>query len=300
MRAIVQDTYGPADVLELRDIPPPAPGAGEVLVRVRAAGVDQGVWHVMTGLPYPLRLAGYGLRAPKNPVPGADLAGVVEAVGAGVTRFAPGDEVFGIGMGTYAELARAREDKLAPRPARLTFEQAAAVAVSGLPALQAPARPRQGAPGPEGADRRRVGRRGHLRRAAGQGVRGGGDRRVRHREGRPGPLHRRRPRHRPHARRLRAGAAAPRRDPRHRRQRVPVAPAARAHPEGHARHRRRRGRRTVARGHRPSDPGAPAVAVRGPEARHVHLPREPRGHARPRRADRRRDPSRRSSTGPTR
>jgi NADPH:quinone reductase-like Zn-dependent oxidoreductase len=90
----------------------------------------------MAGLPYPIRLAGYGLRAPKNPVLGADVAGVVEAVGESVTRFAPGDEVFGIARGSYAEYARAREDKLAPKPANLGFEQAAVVAISGLPALQ--------------------------------------------------------------------------------------------------------------------------------------------------------------------
>jgi len=136
MRAIVRDTYGPADILELRDIATPEIADDEVLVRVHAAGVDRGVWHVMTGLPYPIRLAGYGLRAPKNPVPGADVAGVVEAVGTAVTRFQPGDEVFGIAKGSYAEYARAPVDKLAAKPANLTFEQAAAVAISGLPALQ--------------------------------------------------------------------------------------------------------------------------------------------------------------------
>jgi NADPH:quinone reductase-like Zn-dependent oxidoreductase len=136
MKAIVQDSYGPADVLELRDIERPAIADDEVLVRVRAAGVDRGVWHIMTGLPYPIRLAGYGLRAPKTPVPGMDLAGVVAAVGKEVTRFRPGDEVFGIGKGTYAEYARAPENKLAPKPADLTFEQAAALAISGLTALQ--------------------------------------------------------------------------------------------------------------------------------------------------------------------
>jgi NADPH:quinone reductase-like Zn-dependent oxidoreductase len=137
MKAIVQDTYGSTDVLELRDIGKPEIADDEVLVRVRAAGVDRGVWHVMTGLPYPIRLAGYGLRAPKNPVPGMDVAGVVEAVGREVTRFRPGDEVFGIAKGSYAEYARAAEKKLAPKPASLTFEQAAVVAISGLPALQA-------------------------------------------------------------------------------------------------------------------------------------------------------------------
>jgi NADPH:quinone reductase-like Zn-dependent oxidoreductase len=136
MKAIVRDAYGSADVLELRDVDRPGIADDEVLVRVEAAGVDRGVWHIMTGLPYPIRLAGYGLRAPKNPVLGMDLAGVVEAVGSAVTRFGPGDEVFGIGKGAFAEYARALERKLAPKPANLTLEQAAVVAVSGLPALQ--------------------------------------------------------------------------------------------------------------------------------------------------------------------
>ena len=136
MKAIVQDTYGATDVLQLRDIDKPEIADDEVLVRIHAAGVDRGVWHLMTGLAYPIRLAGYGLRAPKTPVPGMDLAGVVEAVGKDVTRFQPGDEVFGIGKGAYAEYARAPEKKLAPKPANLTFEQAAAVAISGLTALQ--------------------------------------------------------------------------------------------------------------------------------------------------------------------
>jgi NADPH:quinone reductase-like Zn-dependent oxidoreductase len=136
MKAIVRDTYGSLDVLELRDIDKPEIADDEVLVHVHAAGVGRDVWHVMTGLPYPIRLAGYGLRAPKNPVIGSDVAGVVEAVGKNVTRFQSGDEVFGIGKGSFAEYARALEDKLAPRPANLSFEQAAVVAISGLTALQ--------------------------------------------------------------------------------------------------------------------------------------------------------------------
>jgi NADPH:quinone reductase-like Zn-dependent oxidoreductase len=136
MRAMVRDAYGSPDVLELRDIDRPGIGDDEVLVRVRAAGLDRGVWHIMAGLPYPIRLAGFGLRAPKNPVIGSDVAGVVEAVGGAVSRFQPGDEVFGIGKGTFAEYARAPENKLAPKPANLTFEQAAVVAISGLTALQ--------------------------------------------------------------------------------------------------------------------------------------------------------------------
>jgi len=137
MKAIVQDEYGSPDVLKLRDIEKPGIADDEVLLRVHAAGVGRDVWHVMTGLPYPIRLAGYGLRAPKNPVIGSDVAGVVEALGESVTRFQPGDEVFGIGKGSYAEYARAPEDKLAPKPANLTFEQAAVLAIMGSTALQA-------------------------------------------------------------------------------------------------------------------------------------------------------------------
>jgi NADPH:quinone reductase-like Zn-dependent oxidoreductase len=137
MKAIVRDTYGPPDVLELRDIDIPELADDEVLVRVHAAGVGRDVWHVMTGLPYPIRLAGYGFRAPKNPIIGSDMAGEVETIGRKVSRFQPGDEVFGIGKGSYAEYVCAGEDKLAPKPADLTFEQAAVVAIMGSTALQA-------------------------------------------------------------------------------------------------------------------------------------------------------------------
>ena len=137
MKAIVQHTYGEPDVLRLQDVDDPSPAADEVLVRVHAAGVDRGVWHLVTGTPYPVRLAGYGLRAPKNPVPGRDVAGVVEAVGEDVTRFRVGDAVFGVAKGSFAELARARKDRLAPKPANLGHEQAAVVAVSGVAALRA-------------------------------------------------------------------------------------------------------------------------------------------------------------------
>jgi NADPH:quinone reductase-like Zn-dependent oxidoreductase len=136
MKAIVQDTYGSTDVLQVRDIDRPAIATDEVLVHVRAAGVDRGVWHLMTGLPYPIRLAGNALRAPKTPVAGVTMAGIVEVVGTAVTRFRPGDKVYGIGNGTYAEYTRSAENKLAPKPANLTFAEAAAVAVSGLTALQ--------------------------------------------------------------------------------------------------------------------------------------------------------------------
>ncbi|WP_233563517.1 NAD(P)-dependent alcohol dehydrogenase [Haloarcula sp. Atlit-7R] len=136
MSAVVYSKYGGPDVLEFKSIGKPVIEDDEVLVRVHAAGVDRGVWHLMMGLPYPIRLVGYGIRAPKNPVLGMDVAGVVEAVGKNVTRFQSGDEVFGIGTGSYADYARAHEDKLAHKPANLSFKQAAAVAISGLTALQ--------------------------------------------------------------------------------------------------------------------------------------------------------------------
>jgi NADPH:quinone reductase-like Zn-dependent oxidoreductase len=137
MKAIVQDTYGSPDVLQLREIDKPVVGEDEVLVRVQAAGVDQGVWHSVAGLPYLFRIAGIGVRAPKNPVPGLDVAGRVEAVGGSVTLFQTGDEVFGTCRGSFAEYASARADRLGPKPAKLSFEQAAAVPTSGATALQA-------------------------------------------------------------------------------------------------------------------------------------------------------------------
>jgi len=136
MRAIVQDGYGPTDVLRLARIARPAIGGNEVLLRVHAAGLDRGTWHLMTGRPYLLRLVA-GLRRPRNPVAGLDVAGTVVAAGPGVTRFRVGDEVFGFGRGTFAEYTAAREDKLARMPASLTFEQAAVVPVSAVTALNA-------------------------------------------------------------------------------------------------------------------------------------------------------------------
>jgi NADPH:quinone reductase-like Zn-dependent oxidoreductase len=137
MKAIVQDRYGSPDILEFRDLGRPSPGAGEVLVRVHAAGVDPGVRHLTTGHPYLLRLLGFGLRRPKLPVRGLDFAGTVEEIGDGVTRVRPGDEVFGVCEGAFAEYAVAKQDLVAAKPGRLSFEQAAAVPVSGGTALQA-------------------------------------------------------------------------------------------------------------------------------------------------------------------
>jgi NADPH:quinone reductase-like Zn-dependent oxidoreductase len=137
MRAILQSGYGTADVLRLGSTARPVPAAGEVLVKVAAAGIDRGTWHLMTGRPYLMRLMGFGFWAPKNQVPGLDLAGTVVEVGPQVTHFAVGDLVFGIGQGTFAEYARAREDKLARVPQGLSLEQAAVLGVSGSTALQA-------------------------------------------------------------------------------------------------------------------------------------------------------------------
>ena len=139
MTAIVQDEYGPApeDVLRLDEIEKPSIAEDEVLVRVQAASVDRGTWHVMAGLPYPIRLAGFGLRRPKYANPGRSLAGTVEAAGAEVTGFTPGDEVYGVCNGSFAEYVCARAEKLALKPVNLSFDQAAAVPISGLTALQA-------------------------------------------------------------------------------------------------------------------------------------------------------------------
>lgn len=137
MQAVLQSGYGNTDVLRLGRVERPAAGAGEVVVAVRAAGLDRGTWHLMTGRPYLMRVMGFGFSGPKNPVPGLDVAGMVVEVGAGVTRFRVGDEVFGIAAGSFAEYAAAREDKLAHKPANLTFEQAALLGVSALTALQA-------------------------------------------------------------------------------------------------------------------------------------------------------------------
>lgn len=136
MRAAMQDRYGDAGVVEVRDAPEPEPRAGEVLIRVHAAGLDRGVWHLLTGTPLFARLF-LGLRRPRQRVLGLDVAGTVERVGEGVTAFAPGDRVFGGARGSFAEFTVASAKGIAPIPAALTFEQAAASPVSGLTALQA-------------------------------------------------------------------------------------------------------------------------------------------------------------------
>ncbi len=136
MRAITQSRYGSSEVLEVTRVARPAIAANEVLVQVHAAGLDRGTEHLMTGKPYAMRL-GFGLRKPKNPVSGRDVAGTVAEVGSAVTRFAVGDEVYGVAPGSFAEYAVAKEGKLARKPATLTFAQAAVVPVSAATALRA-------------------------------------------------------------------------------------------------------------------------------------------------------------------
>ncbi len=137
MRAVTQDRYGNSAVLRIEEIDRPVVGPHEVLIDVHAAGLDRGTEHLMTGRPWLVRLAGFGVLRPKQPTLGFDVAGSVVAVGADVTRFAVGDQVFGIGSGSFAEFAVASEEKLASKPNGLSFEQAAVSTVSGITALQA-------------------------------------------------------------------------------------------------------------------------------------------------------------------
>jgi NADPH:quinone reductase-like Zn-dependent oxidoreductase len=135
MKAIIQNSYGGPEILELQEVEQPSIGPDEVLVRVRAASIHVGDWILMTGTPYVMRMA-TGLRKPRNQVPGTDIAGTVEAIGTNVTRLRPGDGVFGWVAGAFAEYASASEDHFVVKPANLTFEQAAAVGVSASTALQ--------------------------------------------------------------------------------------------------------------------------------------------------------------------
>ncbi|HYZ12397.1 MAG TPA: NAD(P)-dependent alcohol dehydrogenase [Actinomycetota bacterium] len=135
MKAIVQEEYGSAEVLRFEDVEAPVAGTGEVLLRVGAASAFIGDWHVMTGTPFAIRLAS-GLRSPKQRVRGQDVAGTVEALGEDVTGFLVGDQVFGVGVGTFAEFATARSDRLAHKPTNVSFEEAATVPTTGCTALQ--------------------------------------------------------------------------------------------------------------------------------------------------------------------
>jgi len=136
MKAIVAPKYGSPDVLELREVEKPNPKANEVLVKIHAAAVNAGDWHLLRADPFLIRLM-YGLLAPKHPILGSDMAGTVEAVGSGVTQFQVGDEVFGSGLGAFAEYAAVPERRLALKPTGLSFEEAAAIPVAAVTALQA-------------------------------------------------------------------------------------------------------------------------------------------------------------------
>ena len=136
MKAIVYHDYGSPDVLRYEEVEKPVPGDEEVLIKVRAAALNALDWRILRGKPWPMRLMIGGLRKPKNTRPGRDVAGRVEAVGRNVTRFKPGDEVFGVCLGACAEYACAKEDRLALKPPNASFEEAAAVPVAALTALQ--------------------------------------------------------------------------------------------------------------------------------------------------------------------
>ena len=267
MKAIVQDRYGTADVLEFRDIEEPVVGADDVLVRVRAAGCGPDVWHFMAGMPYIAR-ASIGLRGPKVPVRGWDVAGTVEAVGANVTRFAPGDEVMGTAeQGSFAELASTPADKLVAQAGGADLRRGRRAADLGRHRPAGRARRGTGAGRPACARHRRLWRRGFARRADREGVRRDGHRRLQHGEGRSRALARGRRRDRLHARGLHRRIAAVGPDHRHGRSAPVVDAAARPHREGHPRDRGRRRRRPVDRWLLPRHAaGAARVAVRGTAA----------------------------------
>jgi NADPH:quinone reductase-like Zn-dependent oxidoreductase len=187
VKAAVYRRYGPPDVIRIEEVDAPIPGDGEVLIAVRAASVNPLDSHLMKGRPLIARLA-FGLTKPKSTRPGVDVAGIVAAVGAGVTLFRPGDAVFGSCRGALAELACAAESKLAVKPANMSFAQAAAVPVAGVTALQGRGQGRA-----EDTDQRRGGRRRHLRGPDRQGLWRGGDGRVQRAQSRHGPIDRRGP-----------------------------------------------------------------------------------------------------------
>ena len=206
MKAIMQTRYGSPDVLRLEEVDTPVPKDDEVLVRVRAAAVNIGDWHLLRGIPYVIRL-GLGLRRPRRETPGLDIAGEVEAVGSAVTDFRPGDEVFGWGTGAFAEYVCTSERNLLPKPAEPDVR-----AVGGRRRLRVHrprrrSRSRAGAARAAGADQRRIGRRRHVRRADRQGIRSARDRRLQHEERRHGPVAWRGPGHRLREAGLRDGRA---------------------------------------------------------------------------------------------
>ena len=286
MKAIIQENYGSAEVLELRDVEKPRPGDDELLIRVHAAGLDPGVWHLMTGLPYLVRLMGFGLRKPKIRIRGMDVAGTVEVAGRNVTQLKEGDQVYGTCDGSFAEYACAKAERLAPKPANLSFEQAAAVPVSGMTALNGlrdagKLQPEQkvliiGAAGGVGTYAVQLAKAfggvvtGVCSTSKAELVRG----------------YRRRRSHRLHPRGLHRRDAPIRPHPRHRGQAAPVAPSPGPCAARHARHRRRRRRRPLAWRLSTPDLCSCARALHGAEADGAYLQGAPAGPIDAQRPDR--------------
>ena len=246
MKAAIRDKYGSPDVVEVREVERPTPKDDEILVRVRAASVNRADLDYLGPRPGFLRLI-IGVRAPRDPRMGIDVAGEVESVGAGVTRFRPGDrvfaDVFSFGQGAFAEYVCAKEKAFLPMPAGLSFEDAATLPHSAILALQG-LRRRNGRHGParrQGPDRRRLGQRRAVRRPDRQVVWRRGDRRVQHGQGRFRALARRGPRARLHRGGLHQDRGALRLDPRHRLPPLDPEGPARAATERHVRHARRDG-----------------------------------------------------------
>jgi NADPH:quinone reductase-like Zn-dependent oxidoreductase len=199
MKAIVYHSYGSPDVLKCAEIEKPTPGDNEVLIRVRAASVNPLDWHFMRGSPYLVRLM-TGLRKPKVPRLGVDVAGQVEAVGGNVTQFKPGDAVFGGCRGAFAEYACAAERGVVMKPDNLTFEEAASVNIAAITALQALRDHGRIQSGQKVLINGAAGGRGHVCRADCQVVRRGCYGRMQYKECGHGPIDRREPGHRLHAR----------------------------------------------------------------------------------------------------
>ena len=287
MKAIVCSSYGRPDVLELAEVEKPALADDLVLVKVRAASVNPADWYGVAG-PLIVRPS-TGLFKPRSDRTGIDFAGTVEAVGKNVTHVSPGDDVFGARSGALAEYVTVR-DAVVAKPANLTFEEAAAVPVAAITALQGPSGQGAAAGRPAGADQRRVGRRRHVRDPDREGARSGGDGGVQHRQRRAGSLARRRPRRRLHPRGLHPQRPALRPAPRRRRRQIVVAAQACADPGRHRRHRRS-AEAAAGRADRPHRPAAGGVAAaRQPESRVLHRQDEQGRHGDPARTarDRRR------------
>ena len=190
MRAVVRDVYGSVDVLRIEETAKPVADEREVLVRVLAAGVDQGVWHLMVGMPYAMRLAGFGLRAPKNPLLGYDVAGRVEAVGADAGAFRPGDAVFGTCRGSFADYAVARADRLAGQAGRGELRTGRRHPDLRIHRPAGGSQSRQGQGRSARPDHRCGRRRRDVLSADREGGRGRGHRCLQHRENRAGALDR--------------------------------------------------------------------------------------------------------------